>query len=495
MLMGKQEKLFDSALLSKSFSGFGKTDDARDFDSFEQWQAWVEEEDARTGQFDWREKESSRHYDYRAVRRRYRKLKDLREEGNDRGLLFALHEGVHGNMGRMGNPNLYVRSKIGTKHLIEDYIDEICLSLRHIDNVPDDVISDDEKWAFFDRVDNCFGRSALMLSGGAVLGYFHYGVVRAMFERNVLPNVISGSSAGSITAAVLGTHTDRELKKVFSPERLLLDAEYEANFLQRLLKPQGDHMDSKEIADNIAHLVPDLTFEEAFNKTGRHINITVAPASRHQTSRLLNNITSPNVYIRSAVQASCAVPGIYESVQLRAKNFKGGSEDYLPSRRWVDGSMDDDLPAKRLSRLYGVNHYIASQANPIVLPFVSHPESNNFIDLVSRPYKAFAKESVKSWRSLANRLNVPVPRRMRLLADFFYQISMQKYTADITIMLNPRQVASLRLLSRPTAREVETLIRAGERATWPQINRIDLSMRVSRTVQEILSEYKLTDAA
>jgi len=493
--MGMQEKFFDTRLLSKGFGGFINTTNNNDFDSFDEWQSWAKANDANAGNGDWREQDKSRHYDYRAVRRRYRRLKDLREEGNHRGLLFALHEGVHGNMGNMGNSSLYLRSKLGTKHLIENYIDEICASLEYINGAPDDVISVDEKRAFFERVDHCFGCSALMLSGGAVLGYFHYGVVKAMFEQNALPNVLSGSSAGSITAAVLGTHNDEELKKVFSPERLLLDAEYEANFLQRMLKPQGERMDSKEIADNIAHLVPDLTFEEAFAKTGRHINITVAPASKHQTSRLLNNITSPNVYIRSAVQASCAVPGIYESVQLRAKNFRGGSEDYLPGRRWVDGSMDDDLPAKRLGRLYGVNHYIASQANPIALPFLSHPESKNLFDLAAKPYKAFAQESVKSWRGLANRLNLPFPRRIRLLADFFYQLSAQKYTADITIMLNSRQVASLRLLSRPTVAEVEALIKAGERSTWPLISRIDLSMRVSRCVRSILSEYRISESS
>ena len=42
------------------------------------------------------------------------------------------------------------------------------------------------------------------LSGGAYLGYYHMGVIRALFEEGLLPRVISGASAGSIMAAVIG---------------------------------------------------------------------------------------------------------------------------------------------------------------------------------------------------------------------------------------------------------------------------------------------------
>ena len=55
--------------------------------------------------------------------------------------------------------------------------------------------------------------------------------------------------------------------------------------------------------------IKDLTFEEAYRKTGREINITVSPYDRNQQSRLLNWRTSPNVLIRKAALASCAIPG------------------------------------------------------------------------------------------------------------------------------------------------------------------------------------------
>jgi hypothetical protein len=42
------------------------------------------------------------------------------------------------------------------------------------------------------------GRSALVLSGGAAIGCFHIGVVKVLLQRNLLPRVVVGSSAGAI---------------------------------------------------------------------------------------------------------------------------------------------------------------------------------------------------------------------------------------------------------------------------------------------------------
>lgn len=49
------------------------------------------------------------------------------------------------------------------------------------------------------------GRSALLLSGGAILGMYHIGVVQALIEADCMPKIIAGSSAGSIIASILAT--------------------------------------------------------------------------------------------------------------------------------------------------------------------------------------------------------------------------------------------------------------------------------------------------
>lgn len=49
------------------------------------------------------------------------------------------------------------------------------------------------------------------------------GVVKTLFEMNLLPKVITGSSGGSIVAAAVCAYTDEELpKKLLIPENLHL---------------------------------------------------------------------------------------------------------------------------------------------------------------------------------------------------------------------------------------------------------------------------------
>ncbi len=49
------------------------------------------------------------------------------------------------------------------------------------------------------------GRSALLLSGGAILGMYHIGVVQTLLETDCMPKIVAGSSAGSIIASFLAT--------------------------------------------------------------------------------------------------------------------------------------------------------------------------------------------------------------------------------------------------------------------------------------------------
>jgi len=344
---------------------------------YTQWCEAAQEHDEVSGQKRWRDVDQTTQYDYVQIRLRLDLLRSLRARHDYHGLLFALNEGIHGNMGGMGRSSLYLRANFGTKRLIEQYIDEIDDSLRFLAELDADEISQQQKLDFFYRANICYGRSALMLSGGGVLGFYHLGVVKALMAEKLLPRVISGSSAGSMIAGTLGTHTDIELEHFFDPANIHFEAEKEANVFSKMFFGANPQVDVHDLEKIIARLIPDMTFQEAYEKTGRQINITVAPAEAHQTSRLLNAITSPNVYVRSAVIASCAVPGVFPSVMLMAKNAHGEAQPYLPSRKWVDGSIADDLPAKRLSRLFSTNHYIVSMVNPIAIPFLRNGGESN----------------------------------------------------------------------------------------------------------------------
>ena len=46
-------------------------------------------------------------------------------------------------------------------------------------------------------------------------------------------------------------------------------------------------------------------------------------------------------------------------------------------QRWIDGSVDNDLPMTKLSELFNVNHFIVSQVNPHIYPFVRRVVGNH----------------------------------------------------------------------------------------------------------------------
>eukprot|EP00614_Pseudopedinella_elastica_P032450 CAMPEP_0172644478 /NCGR_PEP_ID=MMETSP1068-20121228/239232_1 /TAXON_ID=35684 /ORGANISM="Pseudopedinella elastica, Strain CCMP716" /LENGTH=469 /DNA_ID=CAMNT_0013458677 /DNA_START=125 /DNA_END=1531 /DNA_ORIENTATION=+ len=81
------------------------------------------------------------------------------------------------------------------------------------------AISTEVKLAFFNEARHAFGRTALMLSGGAALGFYHVGLIRSLMDAGQLPRVISGASAGSIMASIVGTHTDAELEQIIASRR------------------------------------------------------------------------------------------------------------------------------------------------------------------------------------------------------------------------------------------------------------------------------------
>jgi len=240
----------------------------------------------------------------------------------------------------------------------------------------------------------------------------------------------------------------------------------------------------------VERMIPDLTFQEALERTGRHLNISIAAVETHQKSRLLNAIASPNVFIREAVLASAAVPGVYPPVTLAARNHLGERQAYLPSRKWVDGSVSDDLPAKRLARLYGVNHYIVSQTNPHVIPFVADGKRRQ--DPIS-VWKEAGTKTARAWvNASATTLEKPlsISPSLSRVTNLWLSVINQDYIGDINILPSSRYFNPFRLLAFLTESEIRELITAGERATWPKIEMIRTQTKISRTLDRILSDFQ-----
>jgi NTE family protein len=254
----------------------------------------------------------------------------------------------------------------------------------------------------------------------------------------------------------------------------------------REVRGRRQRLQVEHVHELIESSIPDMTFGEALEETGRNINVSVAPASLHQRSRLLNASTSPNACIREAVLASCAIPGIFPPVTLAARDVAGRRRPYVPSRQWVDGSITDDLPARRLSRLYGVNHFITSQANPISLFAMQDPHGAD--SLASRFLSIY-------WSASRDLVRAVYPFAMGLVRNvhpintytrFLFSVLSQNYNADINIVLRGRYFDPTLLLARLSPEEAEGLAREGERASWPKIEMIRNCTAVSRAIEGAL---------
>jgi NTE family protein len=221
--------------------------------------------------------------------------------------------------------------------------------------------------------------------------------------------------------------------------------------------------------------------------------VSIAPAETHQTSRLLNYITSPSVLLRSAVTASAAVPGVFPPVTLLALDSHGERMSYLPTRKWVDGSVSDDLPAKRLARLYGVNHFVVSQTNPNVVPFVTDGRrKQNTLGLLAETGRRTAREWFNTATILADRAdrkNGAITRATSLMRS----IVNQDYVGDINILPEYLFHNPLSLLKFPGTKQMNRLIESGERCTWPKLEMIRQQTLISRKLDSILVALRAAD--
>ena len=459
-------------------------------DSHKQWQAAAQELDTLEGNDAWKADSLSGDYNPQLIQNRLQALDDARLRCDIRAMMHIVRTALSRDLGGMGNVDLYRHSYVGTKKLIERYVDSAIQTIDAIvaQSAMDQGVQSKDllEGMLFSR--QSFGRSALLLSGGGTFGMTHIGVLKALFEAQLLPRIISGASAGSIVCAVMCTRTDEEIPAlirefpqgdlgVFEAEDSQLGV---LDHIRRLLT-EGSWSDITNLTRVMRGLTGDLTFQEAYNRTRRILNICVSTASIYELPRLLNYVTAPNVMIWSAVAASCSVPLVFTSSPLLVKDPITG--EHLPwnptPQRFIDGSVDNDLPMTRLAEMFNVNHFIVSQVNPHVVPFLS---KEDYLSPEGRANKTAATADDFDWPStIASLAKDEALHRLQFMAEIGLfpnlmtkcrSILSQKYSGDITILPEITMHDLPRLMSNPTSDFMLRSSVLGERATWPKLSRI-----------------------
>ncbi|KAI4341238.1 hypothetical protein MLD38_025986 [Melastoma candidum] len=434
-------------------------------------------------------------YDVELVRNKLEELRLRRQEGSLRDIIFCMRADLIRNLGNMCNPELH-KGRLQVPKLIKDYIDEVSTQLRMVCDSSSDEMSLEEKLSFLHETRHAFGRTALLLSGGASLGAFHVGVVKTLVEHKLVPRIVAGSSVGSIMCSIVATRSWPELQSFFEDSWTSLKFFDQLGGVLAIVKRvmrQGAVHEIRRLQWMLRNLTSNLTFQEAYDLTGRVLGITVCSPRKHEPPRCLNYLTSPHVVIWSAVTASCAFPGLFEAQELMAKDRSGEIIPYhppfnlgpqesqgAPGRRWRDGSLEMDLPMMQLKELFNVNHFIVSQANPHISPFLRMKE---FVRACGGRFAA----------KLAQLTEMEVKHRCNQILELGFplgglaQLFAQEWEGDVTVVMPATLAQYSKIILNPNNMELQKAANQGRRCTWEKLSAIKANCGIELALDECVT--------
>ncbi|KAL4961670.1 patatin-like phospholipase domain-containing protein [Aspergillus stella-maris] len=475
-------------------------------ENYGDWLEAAKKLDEYLGNMRWKKVDEYAYYDHLTIRKLARNLRTVRgqveklqieggegSEATIEELCNLLEACVKANFGGVENPRLYSEAYSGTKDLVQEYVDEVHACIK--------VISDsraakkEDKYNHFKHLDTNFGRTALCLSGGATFAYYHFGVVRALLDNEVLPSIITGTSGGALVAALVGTRTDDELKQLLVPalaHRIRACSENFTTWSRRWWRT-GARFDTEDWARQCSWFCRgSTTFREAYERTGRILNVSCVPSDPHSPTILANYLTSPNCVIWSAVLASAAVPGILNPVVLMTKKRDGTLAPYSFGHKWKDGSLRTDIPIRALNLHFNVNFTIVSQVNPHINLFffssrgtvgrpVTHRKGRGWRGgFLGSAIEQYIKLDLNKWLKVLRHLEL-LPRPM---GQDWSEIWLQKFSGTVTIW--PKTVPSdfWHILSDPSPERLARMLRTGQQSTFPKIQFIKNRLKVELAILE-----------
>ncbi|RDW85782.1 patatin-like phospholipase [Coleophoma crateriformis] len=490
----------------------------RDAQTYEEWEEAAFQLDVLLGNDLWRQNPTSKYYDYRLIHERLQSIIIAREEGDVQQLVNLLRSGLVRNLGNISTPRLFNRAFAGTKLLIEDYITQVAQAIADVAKLPTSPSTDGStivpgfssqiKLDLLHDTRQAFGRSTLVLQGGAIFGLCHLGVVKALFSRGLLPRIITGTATGALIAALVGIHTEEELPRFLHGDSIDLSAfagkvgpsqngEKQGGSLSGWLETlsrrikrffrEGYFLDVTVLEECVRANVGDLTFEEAYNRTKRVLNITVATTGRGGVPNLLNYLTAPNVLIWSAAVASNASsPSLYgRSITLKCKDASGNILPWSAAtdttfRPWTHASYTDrDSPLSRIAELFNVNHFIVSQARPYLIPFLKS-DMHGPSPLYTRGGRTSITGGLLRLMTMEIHHRLQQLDSLQLLPSSIRRFLVDEHIPAAAVTLVPELSAGdfVRLLETPTQSSLDYWILRGEKSVWPAVGALKVRCAV-----------------
>ena len=193
----------------------------------------------------------------------------------------------------------------------------------------------------------------LSLSGGGIKGFSHIGAIKALEEANIKFDYISGTSSGSIVAALYAcSYTTEEIYNIFKKyvnEIKYIDLINIKKFFKNLITFKGIQIDGLNSGTKIKKLVTKVCMQKGITNINQVKMPLVIPAVNLRTEELYvfsNNILENrssnikyinNIDLGTAVQASCSYPGVFSPCKF--------NNDLL-----VDGGIAENIPWRETKR-------------------------------------------------------------------------------------------------------------------------------------------------
>lgn len=189
-----------------------------------------------------------------------------------------------------------------------------------------------------------------MLSGGASIGAIQAGMLEALFERGITPDLIVGSSAGALNGAFIATRppsvqTAQELGQVW--RSLRRGQIFPTNPVTGALGFLGarDHLMP---ASGLAQLMRKHEIAERLEQTLAALHVIATDVLRGEEVRLSRG---PLV---EAVIATAAIPGVFSPVEW-------------DGRQLIDGGVSNNVPLSHALELGADRIYVLPTGAPCEL--------------------------------------------------------------------------------------------------------------------------------
>jgi len=178
---------------------------------------------------------------------------------------------------------------------------------------------------------------AFVLTGGGSLGAVHAGMLRALYEQGIRPDLIVGASVGAVNGAFIASRpqtlaTADALGDVW--RGLVRSDIFPRDFVTGLLGFTGRH----------AHLVPNRGLRRLLRMNTQFENLEDSPIPFHVVAT--DAATGQDVALSTgntvrAILASAAIPGVFPPIELEGRKLiDGGVSNYAPISHALDAGAD-----------------------------------------------------------------------------------------------------------------------------------------------------------